>query len=106
MDPKRGYDRKRLEYRYCDQEKRWILLFHTNITDIFQEEQKHIMGAVADFGTGAFWSTDRRFEPTEDAHSVQRLLKDINGLSTPRFIDLDTFKDVNVSMGILPVTLC
>lgn len=22
MDPKRGYDRKRLEYRYCDQEKR------------------------------------------------------------------------------------
>jgi len=101
MDPTRGYTRKRLEYRYCDQGKRMVLLSRTDITDIFQEEQKHrrdlqlaLEQAHSDPLTGVLNQQGMLMR-------AQRLLEDSNSLNALLFIDLDNFKAVNDTYGHL-----
>ena len=41
-DPKLGYTRKRLEYRYCDENHTMILLTRTDVTDLWEQEQQRL----------------------------------------------------------------
>lgn len=43
QDPKRGYTRKRLEFRYTDDEHKMISLVRTDITEIYELERFHRM---------------------------------------------------------------
>ena len=43
QDPVRGYTRKRLEYRYTDEERKMISLVRTDITEIYELERFHRM---------------------------------------------------------------
>ncbi|MBU3844342.1 MAG: hypothetical protein H9847_05665 [Candidatus Anaerobiospirillum pullicola] len=40
IDPVRGYTRKRVEYRYCDDDHRMVIMVRTDITEIYEQERQ------------------------------------------------------------------
>lgn len=99
IEPDRGYTRKRLEYRYCDQRRRMVLLARTDITDIYHEEKKHrqdlrlaLKQAHSDPLTGVLNQQGMLIR-------AQQSLKDADTLSALLFVDLDNFKEVNDTYG-------
>lgn len=100
-DPKRGYTRKRLEYRYYDREKQLLLLSRTDITDVYEEEmerQKEMQLALERAKTDASTGLLNKCN-LEDRVSLA--LEHITGLYALMFLDLDNFKMVNDTQGHL-----
>lgn len=101
IDPKLGYTRKRMQYRYYDKENQMILMTRTDITSIYNEEKKKhdmlrqaLKEASTDSLTGLY-----------NQKAVRRLVnerltnKSRGVLSACLFIDIDNFKQVNDCFG-------
>jgi len=99
IDLKRGYTRKRMEFRYCDRQAQMILLSCTDITDIYLENlkkqaelQRALHRASTDSLTGILnhqGIIDRVTACLQNEHNRSALL----------VIDLDNFKIVNDTYG-------
>lgn len=100
-DPKRGYTRKQILYRYYDRYGGKILLSRTDVTDFFFEERSHKKEldkarrlAETDSLTGILNYGGMSRQATE-------LLQRGAELSAMLIIDLDDFKMVNDTLGHL-----
>lgn len=97
-DPIRGYTRKRLHYSYYDKAAKIILLFRTDVTQIFLEQK------IQNQKLAAALERARR-DPMTGLYNQQTVSELISDTlpECPRaalmFIDLDNFKRVNDSMG-------
>lgn len=94
-----GYTRKRLEYRYYDRRRQMILLSRTDITSLYDEQQKHtqdleeaLLKAQTDPLTG-IWNC----QGIQDV--VEKGLKQLTKKAALFFLDLDDFKLVNDTYG-------
>lgn len=98
LDPQRGYRRKKLEYRYYNKESKKILLWRTDITDIWEEEQRRnaeLRAALAQARTDSMTGLLNRQAACGDIVSALRTGKP----SALLFIDIDNFKSINDTFG-------
>ncbi len=98
IDPELGYRRKKLEYRYYNKEAKKILLWRTDITDIWEEEQRHnaeLRTALVQARTDAMTGLLNRQAACGDIVSALRTGKP----SALLFIDIDNFKSINDTFG-------
>ena len=94
-----GYTRKRLEYRYYNKGRQMILLSRTDITDLYDEQQRHkrdlesaLLRAQTDPLTG-LWN----YQGIQEI--VKKELADPKKKAALFFLDLDDFKLVNDTYG-------
>lgn len=99
IEDKRGYTRKRLDYRYHDRENQMILLSRTDITDVYFEErnkrielEKALIKAQTDSLTQLF-----NFQATVD--KITEKLANKKSVYALYFIDIDDFKSINDTYG-------
>ena len=99
MDPLRGYTRKKLEYQYYDRDRKKILLWRTDITELYRDEMERnarlreaLLRAQTDSMTGLL--NKQTFED-----KVREVLQDSDAPAAFLFVDLDNFKGVNDSYG-------
>lgn len=99
IDPDRGYTRKRLEYRYYNRDTQMVLLIRTDVTDMYEEEQKRnrllteaLTRAQTDMLTGLL---NYQGMTEKVSYIIDRKLSK----SAFLFIDLDNFKHVNDTLG-------
>ncbi len=98
IDPDRGYRRKKVEYRYDNKEVKKILLWRTDITDIWREEQQRnaeLRAALTQARTDAMTGLLNRQAACGD---IAAALLD-GTLSALLFIDIDNFKSINDTFG-------
>lgn len=98
IDPDLGYRRKKLEYRYYNKEIKKVLLWRTDITDIWNEEQRRnaeLRAALTQARTDAMTGLLNRQAASSD---IAAALRD-NVLSALLFIDIDNFKSINDTFG-------
>lgn len=98
IDPERGYRRKKLEYRYYNKESKKVLLWRTDITDIWWAEQRRnaeLHTALNRARTDAMTGLLNRQAACAD---IAAALQDMT-LSALLFIDIDNFKSINDSFG-------
>lgn len=98
-DPKRGYTRKRLTYRYYNREQQMIMLSRTDITDVYMENLTHRsalkkaqQSAVTDPLTGLLNYRGL-------VEQISESLAERSQYYALMFIDLDNFKRVNDTLG-------
>lgn len=98
-EPILGYRRKRVEYRYYDQARKIILLSRTDVTAIYQEQQRLLVQlqdalqkAQTDFLTGLF--NHQGF-----IDHVTTALARQEAPAALLFLDIDNFKSINDSFG-------
>ena len=107
IEPKRGYTRKRLEYRYCDSNHTAIVLIRTDVTDLWNEEQARIaklQHALEIAYTDLLTKVLNKQGFISKAEQYLHQLKDLNHTKVDSstailFIDLDNFKPVNDTYG-------
>ena len=94
-----GYTRKRLEYRYYNRKQKMILLSRSDITEIYEEQQRHAQDleaaleqALSDPLTGLL-----NYQGIRTA--VKKGLEQVNQMSALLFLDLEDFKSVNDTYG-------
>lgn len=99
MDNERGYTRKRLDYRYHDQESKIILMSRTDITDIYfeEEEKKLTLEQALTRAQTDFLTKLLNFQATSD--KIAEYLADESQTFALYFIDLDDFKSINDNYG-------
>lgn len=93
------YTRKKVEYRYFNKADKMILLYRTDITDIYFENQrqtKELERALEKAYTDALTSVLNR-QGIE--YKAQKLLSQSRGRCALMFIDLDNFKAINDIYG-------
>lgn len=98
-DPVYGYTRKKMEYRYYDQETQLILLVRTDITDTYSEHmanQKVLESALLRSQTDPLTGL-LNYQGSVD-HICSALSKSWTK-SSLFFIDLDNFKAINDTFG-------
>lgn len=103
IEPKRGYTRKRLEYRYCDSNHTAIVLIRTDVTDMWNEEQERIVKlqqALELAYTDLFTKLLNKQGFISKAEQYLGQLKALNhsqidSSAVVLFLDLDNFKLVN-----------
>lgn len=99
IESKRGYTRKRLDYRYHDRKNQIILMSRTDITDSYAEEEKkrkELEQALTRAQTDALtklWNVQAISEKIEEYLVNERQLFALY------FIDLDDFKSINDRYG-------
>ena len=94
-----GYARKRLEYRYYDREQRKILLSRSDVTELYNEQQRHLREmedvlrqAKTDPLTGLLNSRGIQ-------EAVVHNTRNTRNKAALFFLDLDNFKKVNDAYG-------
>lgn len=94
-----GYTHKRLEYRYYNRSQKMILLSRSDITEIYNEQQRHarelenaLERALTDPLTGLL-----NYQGIQEA--VKRELTHSHHMAAMLFLDLDDFKSVNDTYG-------
>lgn len=99
MEDVRGYTRKRLTYRYQDEEKKMILMSRTDVTDIYMEEQhkqneleKALLRAQTDPLT-KLWNHQATID------KITKCIEKNKAQYALFFIDLDNFKKINDTLG-------
>ena len=97
--PVRGYTRKKLEYQYYNRERQKILLWRTDISQIYHDEMERnarlrdaLIKAQTDSMTGLL--NKQTFED-----EVRAALEKNRSLAAFFFVDLDNFKTVNDRFG-------
>lgn len=101
------YKWKRCEYRYFDKQKGTILLYRTDVTDLYYERERHaqeLKSALTRAYTDSLTGVNNR---TGFLERSRKRLKDASGFTQPfaatayalLFIDLDNFKKVNDTYG-------
>lgn len=98
LEKTRGYTRKRLEYRYQNQEEQMILLARTDITDIYMEgleKQRQLEAALHRAQTDPLTKLWNR-QATMDKIAERLTVPDAHYAAL--FIDLDNFKKINDTM--------
>ncbi|MGI5934219.1 MAG: GGDEF domain-containing protein [Lawsonibacter sp.] len=98
-DKKGNYTRKQMEYRYYNRERRMILLSRTDITMLYEQQQRHtreleeaLLRAQTDPLTG-LWN----YQGIQAAVS-EALARSVR-TSALLFLDLDNFKAINDTYG-------
>ncbi len=99
VDPVRGYTRKKVEFQYYNREKKKIMVWRTDISQLYQEEMERnaklreaLARAQRDSMTGLL--NKQTFE-----ERVGESLQTIESLAAFLFVDLDNFKTVNDVYG-------
>lgn len=99
IDAKRGYTRKRLQYRYHDRRKQMILLSRTDVTQTYMEEKKRMM----ELQTALLRAqTDPLTKLWNHQSTIDKITDSLQNTHIPHallFIDLDNFKKVNDTFG-------
>lgn len=98
-DARAGYSRKRMEYRYFDRSRQIILLTRTDVTAMYEEQQRNTQAlrdalrrAQIDPLTG-LWN----YQGIQEA--VKKEMEHFSGQAALFFLDLDDFKLVNDRFG-------
>ncbi len=99
VDPVRGYTRKKVEFQYYNRERKKILLWRTDISQLYHEEMERnaklreaLIRAQTDSMTGLL--NKQTFE-----EEVCACLQTNESLAAFLFVDLDNFKSVNDQLG-------
>lgn len=99
IDPVRGYTRKKLEYQYYNRERKKILLWRTDISQLYHDEiernarlREALIKAQTDSMTGLL--NKQAFEDEVSASLEKNM-----SLAAFLFVDLDNFKAVNDRFG-------
>lgn len=94
-----GYTRKHLEYRYFNRRQQMILLSRSDITEIYNEQQRHareleaaLEQVLTDPLTGLL-----NYQGIQTA--VKKELVDTGSMSALLFLDMDDFKSINDTYG-------
>lgn len=106
-DATRGYTRKRIEYRYCDENRTMILLTRSDVTDMWEQEQARLaelQRALELAYTDALTCLLNHQGFTAKSEEYLDQLKQLSAANNQSaaallFIDLDNFKMVNDTYG-------
>lgn len=99
MESKRGYTRKRLDYRYHDQKNKIILMSRTDITDIYFEEEKKRLELEQALTRAQTDSLTKLLNVQAISDKVEEYLSNESQMFALYFIDLDDFKSINDNYG-------
>lgn len=94
-----GYARKRLEYRYCDSDKRMVLLSRSDITEIYRAEQKRNQELQSALERAYTDSLTGLLNQQGMMTKASALLRDETEQAALLFFDLDNFKAINDTYG-------
>ena len=99
VDPVRGYTRKKVEFQYYDRERKKLLLWRTDISELYHDElernarlREALHRAQTDSMTGLL--NKQTFE-----EEVREWLQTSRELAAFLFVDLDNFKTINDVYG-------
>ncbi len=106
-DAVRGYTRKRIEYRYCDENRTMILLTRTDVTDLWEQEQARLAElqralelAYTDSLTCLLNHQGFVAKAEEYLDNLKLIAQSTNTAGAALlFLDLDNFKPVNDTYG-------
>lgn len=99
IDSKRGYTRKRLDYRYHDRKNKIILMTRTDITDIYFEEEKKRQELEQALMRAQTDSLTKLLNVQAISDKIREHLADESRIFALYFIDLDDFKSINDRYG-------
>lgn len=99
VDSKRGYTRKRLDYRYHDPENQIILMSRTDITDLYFEEEKKRLELEQALILAQTDPLTKLLNVQAISEKIEASLAKENQIFALYFIDLDDFKSINDNYG-------
>lgn len=99
MDSKRGYTRKRLDYRYHDRKNKIILVSRTDITESYFEEENKRQALERALVYAQTDPLTKLLNLRALSEKIKERLADESQMYALYFIDLDDFKSINDGYG-------